>query len=125
MHNAHRYFIQEMIGSIQNSQSRGIEAERETPFRNISMMRKMDVQSLTSPVLDKTKDGLNAAVEMLSTDSFDIKNNTVIDCLIIFLVLLLLWRIITFTVLPIFQPNDPKLYPYWIPGKINCKLDSS
>ncbi|KAH8722684.1 cytochrome P450 [Phaeosphaeriaceae sp. PMI808] len=28
---------------------------------------------------------------------------------------LLLWRLYRFTVVPIFHPNDPKEYPYWVP----------
>lgn len=29
---------------------------------------------------------------------------------------LLVWRIIKFSLLPALKPDDPKEYPYWIPG---------
>lgn len=32
------------------------------------------------------------------------------------LVLLLSWRVVRFTVIPLFCPDDPKELPYWIPG---------
>jgi hypothetical protein len=33
---------------------------------------------------------------------------------------LLLWRVWTFTLLPLLRPDDPKEVPYWIPGR--CEL---
>jgi hypothetical protein len=35
---------------------------------------------------------------------------------LVLVVLLLLWRIWTFTVLPALYPQEPKMIPYWIPG---------
>lgn len=32
------------------------------------------------------------------------------------LVLLLSWRVVRFTVIPLFYPADPKELPYWVPG---------
>ena len=40
--------------------------------------------------------------------------------LLVFLVLLLPWRLWTFTVLPSLRPHDPKEVPYWIPGELIC-----
>lgn len=31
--------------------------------------------------------------------------------------LLLTWRIWTFTILPVLHPQEPKQLPYWIPGR--------
>jgi hypothetical protein len=33
------------------------------------------------------------------------------------LVVLLVWRLLRFTIVPVFRPNEPKEYPYWIPGE--------
>jgi hypothetical protein len=30
--------------------------------------------------------------------------------------LLLIWRIVRFTVYPALHPSEPKEYPYWLPG---------
>ena len=30
--------------------------------------------------------------------------------------LLLFWRLIRFSILPLFHPSDPQEYPYWLPG---------
>jgi hypothetical protein len=30
---------------------------------------------------------------------------------------LLIWRLWTFSILPLFRPHEPKEVPYWIPGK--------
>ncbi|KAI9707823.1 MAG: hypothetical protein M1820_004428 [Bogoriella megaspora] len=35
---------------------------------------------------------------------------------IVFSSLLLLWRLVKFTILPALRPDDPKVYPYWVPG---------
>ena len=29
---------------------------------------------------------------------------------------LLIWRVVKFTLLPFFRPNEPQEYPYWLPG---------
>ena len=29
---------------------------------------------------------------------------------------LLVWRVAKFSVVPLLRPNDPQEYPYWIPG---------
>lgn len=41
------------------------------------------------------------------------------------LTILLLWRLWTFTALPALYPDDPKEFPYWVPGKSNFSLSSS
>lgn len=33
-------------------------------------------------------------------------------------VVLLAWRLVRFTIAPVFRPNEPKEYPYWIPGEV-------
>jgi hypothetical protein len=33
------------------------------------------------------------------------------------LIVILVWRLIKFTIVPAFRPNEPKQYPYWIPGE--------
>ena len=35
---------------------------------------------------------------------------------------LLLWRLWKFTILPLFEPNQPKRLPYWIPCEISSSL---
>ena len=35
-------------------------------------------------------------------------------------VVLLLWRTWTFTVLPALRPREPKEVPYWVPGLCIC-----
>jgi hypothetical protein len=42
-------------------------------------------------------------------------------CLFVFL-LLLVWRIWTFTIRPYFHPEDPRELPYWIPSKSSLTL---
>ena len=40
-----------------------------------------------------------------------------LEAMFLFGVLFLLWRLYTFTLLPIIRPQDPPELPYWIPGK--------
>ena len=38
---------------------------------------------------------------------------------------LLLWRLWKFTILPLFEPNQPKRLPYWIPCEISSPFTLS
>ena len=40
----------------------------------------------------------------------------------IVIVSLLVWRIWTFTILPLLRPDEPKYIPYWIPSEETLKL---
>ena len=37
---------------------------------------------------------------------------------------LFLWRLLRFSVLPVFRPEEPKEIPYWFPGQPICELSS-
>ena len=37
---------------------------------------------------------------------------------------LIMWRVWTFTVRPALNPREPREIPYWIPGKLGCRLKS-
>ena len=39
--------------------------------------------------------------------------------LFLLLLVLLLWRLWAFTVVPALYPDDPKEFPYWMPGMSN------
>ena len=38
-----------------------------------------------------------------------------VSTFIVLSLLLVLWRLVKFTILPALRPDDPKIYPYWIP----------
>ncbi len=42
--------------------------------------------------------------------------STTLSISLALLAVLLLWRIWTFTILPILHPDEPKELPYWTPG---------
>ena len=48
-----------------------------------------------------------------------VASSTMFRVLLSFIGPWLLWRLVTFSVLPWFQPNAPKELPYWIPGQSN------
>lgn len=37
------------------------------------------------------------------------------------LLLLFVWRLLRFSILPMLRPEEPKKIPYWIPGEVNLE----
>ena len=56
---------------------------------------------------------LNSSVDLQDSGVF---SPVLVSALIIVLPLLL-WRIWTFTILPVLHPDEPKQIPYWVPSR--------
>lgn len=56
--------------------------------------------------------------------TFSLLHTTALSALV-GVVMLLVWRLWKFSVVPALYPNDPKEFPYWMPCKINMIIRNS